>query len=388
MEKTEIEWGELIKGFILPLLLFTGAVLVSEQYDPMKNATPVVIATLVALGTIVTAPRYHYRFLSQFRIKGARKLWIKFSVITLVLGGLLASSMTVANRHSAFIVFSLIGCVVALSSLAHLLSALLSDGKPIQPQTTATARAGAPRFSSPPTPAGKPPELEKTLEFAHGGFYEQYLCFSDDGRTLGTWEPDMIQCFRTENGEKIGELAGGRVPVCFDRKGRLVTAGNKSVEIWSLPSFEQQASYSDPDEARSAADDTWEVFQIKTATYVVSTRTGFVAPWAGTSWNSFNPYRMNYSKSKQLIFSSLGAAAGSFSTKTGELLWQSPSVGRDVTAVVVSKDGKIAVFGSMGGSVFVVDMSTNEIVGRLGVPGEIRCISMAPDGRHVAVCST
>lgn len=382
MREIQVEWGEFIKGFVGPLALFTGAVLVSDQYDPMKNATPVVIATLVALGTIVTAPRYHYRFLSQFQMKGAKKLWIKFSLITLILGAIMASSMSVANRHSAFIVYSIIGCVVSVSSLAHLLGAVLSDGKPIQ-QENAT-RTQAPRPPT-PTPAAKLPELEKTLEFDHGGFYEQYLCFSDDGRRLATWEPDKIQCFRTVDGEQVGELSGGRVPVCFDSEGRLVTAGNKSVEVWSLPSFEREACYNDPDAAGKAADSTWEVLQIKTAIYVVSTRTGFVAPWAGTSWDCFNPYRMNYSKSRELIFSSLGDSAGSFSTKTGELLWQSPSVGRDVTAAVVSSDGEVAAFGSMGGSIFVVDMASNEIVGRLGVPGEIRCMSMAPDGRHVAV---
>lgn len=67
--------------------------------------------------------------------------------------------------------------------------------------------------------------------------------------------------------------------------------------------------------------------------------------------------------------------------------WESEPVDRSVTSVVLSDDGATAVTGGMSGSLTVIDVKEQEIRASDSLPGEIRCLALAGDGRTlVAGC--
>lgn len=67
--------------------------------------------------------------------------------------------------------------------------------------------------------------------------------------------------------------------------------------------------------------------------------------------------------------------------------WSSPDVGRDVTSVGFSSDGSRLAFGTMGGSLFVVDTNAQKVLHRGLADGEIRCLAVSTNGMVAVGCA-
>lgn len=72
---------------------------------------------------------------------------------------------------------------------------------------------------------------------------------------------------------------------------------------------------------------------------------------------------------------------------TGDRTWSSPDVRRDVTSVAFSSDGARLAFGTMGGSVFIVDTSGPDVTHQCLADGEIRCLAVSSTGLVAAGCA-
>ena len=380
MKTQDIHWKNLVYGVALPLLLFSVAAWYSGQVEPTKQAMPAIGAVILAFIAVYLVPKHLYNFLAQYRTVGNRLGWIKASAVALLLSIGSLISLQLLGRHTSIAAYGFIGFACALGSFAHLVSALLSpkDMAPTPSQNT-------PPPSGSSTTASSLRAAEQRKQFQHGGFYEQYLVFSPDSKNLATWEPNKIQVFSLSDDTKKLEISTPQIPIGFTKSNHLIVTGDGTVEEWSVDSSEKSKSFDSPEPGLVGADKSWKVHKMNAATYVICPSSGVMAPLKGHDWRIYNPYNLRYNESKDLVFAALGSSAGLLDSKTGEVLWRTPSVGRDVTCVGISNDGQCGAFGSMGGSVFIVDFRSQEVVGRMMVPGEIRCMEFAPDGRHVAV---
>jgi WD40 repeat protein len=380
--KNETNFNRILLGVILPIGLFT-ALTVAAQFLPTSWSTVVVTcAVIVGMLCFGLLPFNIHAFLASFLNAREIEKWQRYSLQIAVASLAPTFSLALIDRSIAFLVYGVSGAVSLLVAGVHWLCAVYTSKR--SPSSEIAPPAAVPK---PPLDANQNVrEAKKLCEFKHGGFYEQHIVFSSCGEFLATWEPDKIQlfCLRTE--EQIGSLTGPRVPVCVSAE-QLVTTGNGSIEAWSVPALKNVKTISSPTPQDKCPQGSWKTLSLGEGrtVYVAATGNGSLTPvqWQN-DWSLYNPYRMCYSEAANTIFAALGDCAGILCPRTGKTEWRSPSAGRDVPAVAVGKDGKFAAFGSMDGSVFLVDVKKRQVFQRLLIPGEIRCLAFANDGAHLA----
>ncbi|MBI3926359.1 MAG: WD40 repeat domain-containing protein [Armatimonadetes bacterium] len=98
-----------------------------------------------------------------------------------------------------------------------------------------------------------------------------------------------------------------------------------------------------------------------------------------------SPYNVAFTPDGKVVAYSVGDSIAVDHPAGKGTRWESPPLGRSVTSVVVSGDGKLAVGGCMNGAVTFVDLENRKIAGAQAVPGEVRCLALGSDGRTLAV---
>lgn len=219
-------------------------------------------------------------------------------------------------------------------------------------------------------------KAEPLFELSHGGDTDQYLEFCPHGRFLASWIPGRIDVFDLESRSSLGHLeANDRGLLGFSPEGdALLTVRDGGVERHALPSL-------GPAQREQAGQGPgWRLNERIT----VSTLTGFALSTGSPTGAVAFPYHCR-------VCPATGATAQPgphcATLLTGESRWKSPDVGRDVTSVGFSADGGRMVFGTMGGSVYIVDTKGPEVVHQCLADGEIRCLAVSTAGLVAVGCA-
>ncbi|MGE0494268.1 MAG: WD40 repeat domain-containing protein [Vulcanimicrobiota bacterium] len=221
-------------------------------------------------------------------------------------------------------------------------------------------------------------------EFEHDGFYDQYLAFSPDGRYLLSWLPEKVTVFEVASGKPTGKLPEGHFPLGFSTDGKTLTTGGDGVlESWKLPSLEPLGKTKT---VKQTGADGFRLVEWKSGKKSLLAAGGRVMAWPSVAKDyPVSPYSVYYSSGSNLLAFSNGQAATVLDPAHEEQAWDTPALGRSVTSLAVSHDGKLLVSGSMDGYVSVVDIPSRQLLAADGVPGEIRCLTLASDNRTIAV---
>ncbi|MCA9797232.1 MAG: hypothetical protein KC910_35725 [Candidatus Eremiobacteraeota bacterium] len=248
----------------------------------------------------------------------------------------------------------------------------------------------APPVAKTPTPSATPsvalPAFSGELirEFEHDGFYDQYLAFSPDGKYLLSWLPEKLTVFEVATGKPVGSLPEGHAPLAFSTDSKTLTTGGDGVlESWKLPGLEPLGKAKT---VKQASDGSFRLAEWKSGKKSLLGSGGRVMAWPSTVKDyPVSPYSVCYSSGSDLLAFSNGQAATLLNPAHEDQAWDTPALGRSVTSLAISQDGKLLVSGSMDGFVGVVDIPSRKLLASDGVPGEIRCLALAPDNRTIAV---
>lgn len=253
-------------------------------------------------------------------------------------------------------------------------------------RTTAKSDRKGPE-STRPTPRETPQSLhlksELLREIKHGGFYDQYLMFSPDGTYLASWLPEKLAVYEVSTGKPVGEVPQGRLPLAFSSDGTtFYTVGEKGLESWSCPGLKAKKATKEP--GADSGDGAWKKIEWANGVKSLAGNGGRIYnfPVESTEY-PVSPYSLAHTPDGEVVAYSMGAEIAVTTPKREKKPWTSPSVGRSITSVVLTEDGKIAVTGGMSGAFAIINLEKRKVVFNDRIPGEIRCIALA--GRTLAV---
>lgn len=280
--------------------------------------------------------------------------------------------------------FALVLCILAgclLQSVVY----LFPGQKPLKPQAPTVAAEerwkslGLTRITSDGAQVLAMQGAARPLrDFSHGGDTDQYLEFAPGDKVLASWIPGQLELFSTADGSSLGMLKD-RGLVGFSHDGaQLLAVFGKNVERYTLPDLSRCTVES--------LDQTRPDWRSLGKGWVFSSQSGFtLSAEAPQSTISF-PYHHRVCVAKGLL-AIPGAHCVLLENLKGERLWESPDVGRDVTTTGFSPDGRRMAFGTMGASVFIVDIEALEMRQQCLADGEIRCLAVSKDGLVAVGCA-
>ncbi len=265
-----------------------------------------------------------------------------------------------------------------------LIVALLSFGCQTESPRPAPSASATPR-ASPTAEARASLKAELLREFEHGGFYDQYLMFSPDGRYLASWLPEGLTVFEVATGKALGKMAKEHRPLAFSTDGSaFYTVTDKKLWRWKCPELKNPEAVKDPKE--QSADGAWRMVKTSSGNGMLVGQRGRLFNWpAYASDYPVSPYNQAHVPDGTVVAYSAGPKLGVIRPGAKEEEWTSEVVGRSLTSVAVSDDGSMAVAGGMSGALALFDLTKPEVKASAGIPGEIRCLALDGDGRTLAI---